>query len=237
MKPIRPVLLLLPGMLNTPAVWADVAELLRPQADVRMADFGTQSSIPEMAGDAWAAVADVPLDTALVVCGFSMGGYVALEMLAQAQRPLNGLGLLNTSAQPETAQTALGREKTIAALERDFAKVVHKVALLAVHPDRQTDGMLMERTRQIMSDTGAPAAIRQNRAILARGDHRALLAQLKLPVRVISSRDDQVVPPAHSEALAALIPGARLVWVAHAGHMTPLEQPQAVADVLRGLLS
>ena len=115
------------GMLNTAAVWAPVAKRLSSHAEVRIANVQTQASIAEMARDAWALVADVPINTPLVVCGFSMGGYVTIEMLAACVRPVGAIGLLDTSARPETPEGALIREKTISAIERNFARMVDNV--------------------------------------------------------------------------------------------------------------
>lgn len=233
---MKPVLLLIPGMLNTPEVWDGVRALLDESFEVRVADVQTQDSIAAMAEDAWALVADVAPPRRLVVCGFSMGGYVTLRMLAQPRRHVDAVGLLDTSARPETPEGAALREKTITAIGRDFAKVVDGVSQFGTHATSQADAALMATTRRIMLAVGADTAVRQNRAIMARDDHRAELARLDQPVLVMCGREDRITPPALSEELAALIPGARLEWIDDAGHMTPLEQPARVAALLRELL-
>jgi pimeloyl-ACP methyl ester carboxylesterase len=63
-----------------------------------------------------------------------------------------------------------------------------------------------------------------------------MLAQLDLPVPVLCGRVDQVAPLALSREAAALLPGAQLHVVEHAGHWTPLEQPEVVAEPLERLL-
>lgn len=233
---MKPVLLLIPGMLNTAAVWADVAALLAGQADIRIAQVQTQACIADMAQDAWAQVADVPLAQKLVVCGFSMGGYVALEMIAANARPLSAIALLDTSARPETPEGAALREKTIVAIQRDFAKVVDGVLQFGTHPATLDQPALMSRLRRVMMDVGAEIAVRQNRAIMGRADYRSQLASLALPTLVMCGREDRITPPALSQELASLIPGARLEWIDEAGHMTPMEQPQRVAALLASLL-
>ena len=232
----KPVLLLIPGMLNTAAIWSRVTPLLAESADIRIASVTTQASIADMARDAWALVADVPVDTPLVICGFSMGGYTALEMLANPQRAVAALGLLDTSGRGETPEGMALREKTIAAIGRDFSRVVDGVLQFGTAAAAQAQPELMQTMRQLMLDVGGETAIRQNRAIMARTDHRTTLAQLKLPVLVMCGRDDKITPPELSTELAALIPGARLEWIDNAGHMTPMEQPQRVAELLKTLL-
>jgi pimeloyl-ACP methyl ester carboxylesterase len=231
-----PVLLLIPGMLNTSAVWSRVAVLLQGKADIRIANVQTQVSIGQMARDAWTMLADVPPTRRLVVCGFSMGGYVALEMIAGHARLISALGLFNTSARPETPESTALREKTIAAIERNFPRVVEGVLQFGTHSSTQSRPGIMDELRQIMLDVGAETAIRQNRAIMQRADYRELLPSLAIPTLVVCARDDKITPPALSEELAALIPGARLEWIDDAGHMTPVEQPERLAQLLKSLL-
>lgn len=234
---MKPVLLLIPGMLNTAAVWSRVAPLLNDAATLRIADVTTQDSIARMADDAWALVADVPAETPLYLCGFSMGGYVALQMLTEARRTPAGLCLLCTSARPETPEGAAVRDKTIAAIGRSFEKVVETVLMLGTHPTTQADTERMQALRALMLGIGPEAAVRQNLAVKARADQRPLLPRLTLPVRVLTSRNDRVVPPAAAEEVAAAIPGAQLAWLDGVGHMAPIEQPAQVAAQLRALLT
>lgn len=232
---MKPVLLLLPGMLNDARVWADVAAVLAPEVELRVGGLFAQASLVDMARDSWAALADVPVATPLLLAGFSMGGYVAMEMLARAPRTVQGLALIDTNTRPESAESAALREKTIAAMQSRFPAVVEGVLAFSTDPANQGDVPLMDRMRRMLLDVGAEVAIRQNRAIAARADHRARLAALALPVRVVCGRGDRVTPPELSQEAAALIPGAELIWIEGAGHMAPMERPTEVAAALRTL--
>ena len=238
---MKPVLLLIPGMLNTARVWSHVTPLLQAHADIRIADVTTQTSIADMARDAWALVADLPITQKLVVCGFSMGGYVALELIATYLISDHASGtrataLINTSARAETADSMLARDKTIQAAERDFERVIQGIAQFGIHKDHHADAALMAEALSIMRETGQQAAVRQLHAIKARADQRALLPRIQGKALVVSARGDAVVPPAMSEEMAALLPNASLEWLEPAGHMTPLEQPARLATLLRTLL-
>ena len=107
----------------------------------------------------------------------------------------------------------------------------------SLHPDSLSNTPLVDGMRSMMHTVGAAAAIRQTRAIMARSDHRAMLAQLAMPALVVCGRHDKVAPPALSEELAQLIPGAQLEWIEHAGHQTPLEAPDIVARHLQTLIA
>ena len=238
---MKPVLLLIPGMLNTARIWGRVAPLLQDDADIRIADVTTQASIADMARDAWALVADVPANKPLVVCGFSMGGYVALELIATYLIANYAYGtrataLINTSARPETPDGLLMRDKTIQAAERDFERVIQGIAQFGIHKDHHADTALMAEALSIMREAGQQTAVRQLHAIKARADQRALLPRIQAKTLVVSARGDAVVPPAASEEMAALLPNASLEWLEPGGHMTPLEQPARLAALLRTLL-
>ena len=125
------------------------------------------------------------------------------------------------------------REKTIAAMGKDFARVVDGILQFATHEP----GVDLQGLRQMMLGVGADTAIRKNRATMARGDHRAALAKLDLPVAVLCGRQDRVTPPALAEELAALVPGARLQLVEGCGHMLPAERPASLVAALRPLLA
>ena len=231
---MKPVLLLLAGMLNDARMWAPVGDALHGVADLRVADLRGAPSIAAMAHAAWECIADVDAQRPVVLAGFSMGGYVAMEMLANPQRDLHAAALLSTSARPETSEGRVAREKAVGAMQTDFARMVEGLVKWGMH---QPAPAVVDQLRQMCLDVGAETGIRQNRAIMDRADHRAALAQLRLPVHLLCGQNDRITPPALTEELLALVPASTVHWIADAGHMLPLEQPEAVAQVLRSLLS
>jgi pimeloyl-ACP methyl ester carboxylesterase len=231
---MKPALLLLHGTLNTPAIWDAVADGLRGQAEVRVPDLRPAATIAAMAEAGWQSVQGQEA-ARLVVAGFSMGGYAALEMLAQPRRRVDALALISTSAQAETKEGLAKREKTIAALERDFPATVEGLLKLASHPALQADPVRLQALRTMMLSIGAQTAVRHNRAIAMRADRRDLLPSLAMPVAVVSSRDDRLVAPEFSEEIARLV-ATHVEWVEGGGHMLPFEQPQALVSILARLV-
>lgn len=232
---MRPALMLIPGMLNDASVWDGVLARLGALAEIRIA-APVQPSIAEMAQAAWAQLSDLPPQQPAVLAGFSLGGYVAIEMLARpacgAPR-VQGLALVSTSARPEAPEGAAARAKTIQAMQRDFGKVVDDIAQWNLHepsPER------VAGLRRMMLAVGPEVAVRQLRAIAARADHRDALARLDMPVAVLCGRQDRTTPPALAQEIGALVPHAMCDIVEGASHMLPIEQPQAVAAALRSLL-
>lgn len=224
-------LLLIPGMLNQPAIWdaviAQVRARLGGQVHIAVADVLSQSSIPDMARDAWKCLDAIPARTPCYLAGFSMGGYVALEMLAHPQRAIQEAWLVSTSAQAESPESAPLREKSIAGFEQDFEKTIQATARWGTFEKtpEQTAPLV-----QAMRALGPATAIRQTRAIMQRRDLRARLAALDIPVHVLCGMDDRITPRHLSQDLAALVPNAQLQLIENAGHMLPFEHPGLIAQ-------
>lgn len=231
---MKTTLLLIPGMLNDARIWADLLPLVQDEVDVRIASVLGQPSIEAMASDAWALLDDLPPQAPWVLAGFSMGGYVALEMLARPRRLPRGAALLSTSAQPETPESSAAREKTMAAMQADFPKMVEgiiKWGTVDVTPEQA------QHLRTMLLDLGLPTGLAHSRAIMTRSDHREALQALALPVQVVCGRQDKVTPLALSEELTRLIPHARLHIMEEAGHMIPCQRAQELAQAIRWLWS
>jgi pimeloyl-ACP methyl ester carboxylesterase len=233
---MKPTLVLLHGLLNDERVWEPVASRLRAHADIVIPNLRRQDSMAQMSHDAWAELADLPDPTPLVLAGFSMGGYVALQMLADAPRHVDALALVDSSCRPEPAQNIPVREALMAGLQRDFGAETLALLRRGVHADNLSNISLMWQAQRIMHGVGATAAVRQLQAIVGRADHRELLATLQLPVLVLCGRADQITPLALSREAAALFNNARLHVVENAGHWAPLEQPEVVAEQIGRLL-
>jgi pimeloyl-ACP methyl ester carboxylesterase len=231
---MKGVFLLLAGMLNDERVWQPVAERLRARSGwaVEALGFATEDSMQAMARSAVQRLqphGDVPV----VLAGFSMGGYVAQQLLAQGLKP-RALALVDSAVRPESEATLAGRQKGAQAMQKDFAAFAAQVAKFSMGAASQ--GLpLQQQVEQSLKDVGLQAGLRHLQAIAARQDHRALLATLAIPALVVCGREDKVTPPEMSQEAADLIPGARLRWIEGAGHMVPLEQPDALSDELLGL--
>ena len=78
---------------------------------------------------------------------------------------------------------------------------------------------------------------RQTRALLSRPDATPGLSAIRCPTLLLSARQDGFSPLARHAAMQALIPNSILVAIEDAGHMAPVEQPQAVTAALRHWLS
>jgi pimeloyl-ACP methyl ester carboxylesterase len=221
--PAKIPLILLPGLLCDAALWQYQMTALAEFAEPAVADLTGAASIPAMAD---AVLAAAPPRFALA--GLSMGGYVALEILRRAPGRVSRLALLDTSARADTDEMRERRRGLIelAQLGR-FKGVTPRLLPLLLHPDHLVEpftGIVTGMAERV----GRAGFLRQETAILGRIDSRASLAAITVPTLVICGDADALTPPALAREIAGGIAGARLVLIEGAGHLTPLEQPEAV---------
>ncbi len=222
-------LILLPGLAANAVMWQHQLAALPPhwQASVTDVHFH-HDSIAQMAAALLQQHAG-----ALVLCGASMGGIVAMEVARQAPQRIRGLALLGTNARPETDAMRRLREDAVRMFEAGRAAELLRANLgFAFHPSRAGDQALSRSYLDFCLAAGGAALARQNRAIMARPDARLHLGQLRCPTLVLCGDADQLTPPECSQEIAALVHHARLQLIAGCGHMLTMEQPQAVNAAL-----
>ena len=230
----RQPLVLLSGALCDAALWRHQIAGLADIADVRVGDLTRDDFVGAMAAR---VLAGQPKQFALA--GISLGGYVALEIMRRAPERVTRLALLDTTARPEEGSGGTAAEPSVgteAALRPNGPAALGQVGLLTtllVHPKRLADRRLSTILGAMAERVGRKAFQRQQRAIRARPDSRAELAAIACPTMLICGRQDPLAPPALHEEMAAAIPGSELVLVEDCGHLSPLEQPEAVTAALR----
>lgn len=186
--------------------------------------------------DNMAAIADRILASApsqFGLVGLSMGGYLAFEIMRQAGHRVTRLAVLNTTARPDTAEHTQRRHDQITLTQEDrFTEVIDALYQRWVRAARRHDRALQQVMRQMADETGPEAFIRQQIAIMNRPDSRAGLGTINCPALVVAGADDDVTTPDHAAEIADRIPQARLVVIPDCGHLSTLEQPAAVRQVL-----
>lgn len=221
-------LLLLPGLMTDARVWDPVLHAL---ARERLVVIGQTHVADNMADLAEAALSAMP-DGPFAVAGFSLGGYVAMELCRQAPDRVVGLALIDTSAQADTAEARQNRQRMIDGLvfgRRSFAETIAPFPAKLFHPAHADDAGLQCLLEGMARSVGQAGFVRQQQAAMDRQDRRDVLATLRCPALVVCGREDKVTPPERAQEMAGLLPGdVELVLVPEAGHLTTLEQPAAV---------
>ena len=172
-----------------------------------------------------------------VLVGLSWGGMLAMRMALQHPERVAALSLFDTSAEAEDRGKAIkyrafasfGRRLGLppALVEGQIAPVMFCDRTLAERRD------LVERWKRDASGYPSEGTARAAMAVVVqRTNILSRLGDIRVPTLVACGREDRATEPVHSERIAAAIPGARLAWIEHAGHITALEQPEAVSALL-----
>ena len=219
---------LIPGLLCTPRLYAAQIPALWRFGPVTIANHTHDDS---MAGIARRILAQAPPRFALI--GVSMGGYVAFELQRQAPDRVAKLVLLDTTARPDAPEQTEQRKRQIEMAQNGrFDGIAQLLFPRFVAAARRDDRALQAVVRTMAEDTGPEAFVRQQTAIMNRADSRPGLGAISCPTLVLVGADDTLTPPDRAAEMAAAVPGARQVVVPACGHLSPLEQPQAVTEAL-----
>src|SRR6266849_7311294 len=242
-----PILFLHAFPLNR-SMWADQVRALLSENRFRLvapdwrgfgeSDITAEVSTMEMFADDLAALMDSLGIDAAILCGLSMGGYAAFAFLRKYPQRVSGLILADTRPGADNAEAQANRE--------NVARIAETQGVAAI-ADLQVPRLLSEYTREHhpevevrvrhMIDTATPRGIAAaSRGMAQRADSTGLLAGITCPTLVIVGEDDSLTPPTVAQEYASQIPGAELVVIARAGHLSNLEQPEIFLQAMRGFL-
>lgn len=224
-------LILIPGLGSNGIVWERTIAALGDAADCMIGDTLRTATLPAMAERILAAA-----PPRFALAGVSMGGMVAMEIVAMAPARVERLALFDTNARPDTPDQSAQRRRTNAALlaAPDPSMLARAGRAYLIHPthDSVVDQLLDRMGQEVDVATYA----RQNEAVITRVDSRPRLPAIAVPTLVAVGADDLMTPREMTEEIAALIPGATLRIVPDCGHLPPLEKPEATAALLRDWL-
>lgn len=232
MTDTRPQLILLPGLLNDAELWRDQVSGLSDVARCHVADLTQGETLGELARQ----VLDEAEPT-FALAGFSMGGYVAQEIARLAPERIQRLALVDTAIRVDTPERAAQRHATNAAAQRPGAFLGIADRLMASYIDisRLDDRDLTDRIQAMTQRLGRDVFLRQN--AMPRVDGQEALRALRCPIVIICGENDAITPLNAQREMAKAIGCSHLLIIPNAGHMTPMEAPEAVNAGLRHWLA
>jgi 3-oxoadipate enol-lactonase len=190
-------------------------------------------TIPQYADDMVALLDRLDVERA-VVCGLSMGGYVAFDMWRRHRERISGLVLINTRSEADGLGARDGRDEMVMMVEREgMTALADLMVPKLLAPESQTAmPQVVERVRSMIESAPPVGVIGALRAMKERADSTLLLPTIDVPTLVIAGREDQLIPVDYARSIAAEIPGAQFTLIQGAGHLVPMEQPVPTSRVI-----
>ena len=212
----------LPGSLCDERVFAD--QLREIDQPCEVADLTLDDSIAAMAIRVLRAA---PPRFALV--GLSMGGIVASEIARLASERVLAMALLDTNlGVADDLQLRTRRRWASDVRSGRFAQVVEElVPALTISPEAH--GPLIV---EMATAVGPAGFLRQNEALLHRRDQLSIVSRFQGPILIACGSDDRLCSPRVHADLAARFAHARLLVVEQAGHLSSIDQPEALTSGL-----
>lgn len=224
-------IILCPGFMTDQALWSRMKPGLSELGACTFADLSRTDDLEATARD---ILNDAP--DRFILIGFSLGGFVAREIVRLAPERVSGLVLMNSSARPPRPEIIKRNAFLIGhTQERGFKGLSAEAVKKALHPDRRDDSVLVQEILDMAKRMGGDAFISQ--LSISRRDGRPDLAAITCPTLVIWARQDELRSMNESKEMADAIPDARFEIIEDCGHMTPMEAPEAVLGVIAGWLT
>lgn len=184
-------------------------------------------SMEDFADDLAAMLDFLTVDEPIVLCGLSMGGYIALQFVRKYRKRLRGIVFCDTRASADLPETVEYRLKLARLVIASGTQPVAE-AMLPKAVGRKTFAdrpEVVEAVRAMILSSDPTGVAAASRGMAVRPDMTALLPTIDLPTLVVVGADDALTPVDEMRRMADAIPQARFKVVPDAGHLAPLENP------------
>lgn len=222
---MRP-LVLLPGFMCDADLWTDMLPDLEGLGALHFGDVYQDDTLEGMAARVLSQAPE-----RFVLVGFSMGGFVARVLTLMAPERVTGVAFVASSARGYSDEERARRISGFRPGDRPPRAAGAVTTAMGLHPDRETDPVLLDRLRGMQRRLGPE--VRKRQAALVRRDGYADLERITCPSLVVACRQDRLRTLAETERMAQALPNAGFRIIEDCGHMAPLEKPQELSALLR----
>lgn len=242
-----PAIVFLHGFPFDRTMWRDQLEDLRNNYRLIAPDLRglgeTRSSaevatMDQMASDVAALLDQLEIDRA-VICGLSMGGYVAFDFQHSFPERVRALVLAGTRAPADSDQEKQNRERQAARMLAEGMKGIAEETLpkLMARETLARKPHVVKRVREMIERSDSHGAAAAQRGMAARRDYSGDLAKINVPTLIVVGREDSIRPVSDAEFMHRQIRDSRLEIIDEAAHVSNLEQPEIFNRALSVFLS
>lgn len=196
-----------------------------------------QYSIEFFVDDLIALMDHLVIDRA-ILCGLSMGGYIALRAIERNPERVSGLILCDTRSEADSDEGKVKRSATVRSVKtKGAAFFAEEFVRLVFAPETfETNPLLIASIKEMIEATSPLGICGTALALGGRTDTTKALASIKVPTLVIVGEQDQLTPPDAARAMQSKIAGSELRIIPHAAHLSNLENPVEFNKHLLGFL-
>jgi pimeloyl-ACP methyl ester carboxylesterase len=232
-------LLLVPGVLCSPRLYAAQVAALQDLAEIVVPDW---REAPMSIWDSWEATARWVLAQApaknFALCGLSLGGMISVEIMQFAAERVSRLALLDTGMRSQNAAERAVRYARIRLADEGHFDLVLGLQISRFIPAyRLPDKALVDEVMTMCGEIGMAIYKKQEALAAIRADRRPDLPKIKCPTVIVCGRDDAATPLFMSEEMHTAIKGSELHVIEKAGHLTTMENPEKINAILRNWLT
>ncbi len=196
-------------------------------------------TMERMADDLAALLDALQIAEPIVLCGLSMGGYVAFAFQRKYAARLRGLILCDTRAASDTAEAAAGRREMADRVLREGPAPLVETMMPKLFAQGTVDEHpeVVESLRRVMLGTDPRGIAAAARGMAERPDATGNLGEIGCLTLVLVGRLDALTTPAEMIEIANAVPGAEFIDIPGAGHMSPMEKPAEVTAAIAEFLA
>jgi len=246
-----PVLLLVHGFPLDHSMWSEQINALAIRFRVIAPDLrgfgesegpgggdGEKTTMQQYADDLAGLLDALEIRESVTLCALSMGGYIALQFWKHCRDRLRRLILCDTRAASDTPEGAQGRlalAETV--LTEGSLPVADSMLPKLFAPQSLVSGAdYIEATKQVMASTRPTTIAASLRGMAERPDMTDELPNMGLPALLLCGQHDVITPVAEMRDVAAAMPDSMFHVIYGAGHMSPLERPERVNQLILDFL-
>lgn len=242
-----PAIILIHGFPLNKAMWSKQVEVLKENYRVVAYDIrghgnsdanDNDFSIELFANDLLSLMDALKIDKA-ILCGFSMGGYIALNAIENHPEHFSALILCDTNCTEDKPEAKEKRMKTIESIKENGMEQYAEDSLRKLFAPASFSKQIGEVTivREMIMKTDKQSLFKTLAALAARSETCSKLPEIKVPVLILVGKEDEITPPDVAMSMHEKIKGSILHTIDHAGHLSNMENPTEFNNRLTEFLS
>jgi pimeloyl-ACP methyl ester carboxylesterase len=195
-------------------------------------------NINQLSDDLFSFMDAIGVESA-IICGLSMGGYIALNAVLSHPARIEALILCDTQCAADTAEGKKKRMDVIASIqEKGLMQYAHdsvqKLFCKTSLTEKEKEVLSIEQT---ILKTSIETIVNTLKALASRKETCLELHQINIPVMIMVGEDDQITPPEVANKMHTLITGSTLHVIEKAGHLSNLENPASFNGNVQSFLT